>query len=199
MLWVATFLGGILPFWEGYHLFGWYHLLDSGAEGVNDLWFHTGQFSLHLCVSGSPGLWVSKSPSPHPFFPPQASHGSIQASQGRAQASRGLHSKAWPRPDQHLKRSKPGPERPEPGLKRPGPVLARPGPGLERLRPGLERPKLSHGMLGEGTDGQRLKDPETRRPGDPEKIALCGIISHRPLRGRCTIDFYFKLNQRMGQ
>ena len=42
-----------------------------------------------------------------------------------------------------------------------------------------------------GPGGQRWA-PETRRPGDPEKIALCGIIGHRPLRGRCPIDRYSK-------
>ena len=35
-------------------------------------------------------------------------------------------------------------------------------------------------------------DSETRRPGDSEKIALCGIIGHRPLWGRCPIDRYCK-------
>ena len=37
------------------------------------------------------------------------------------------------------------------------------------------------------------------RPGDSEKIALCGIIGQRPLWGRCPINYYSKPNQRMGQ
>ena len=54
---------------------------------------------------------------------------------------------------------------------------------LESKRPdlGSERLYLRLGGGGDGrTDGKRK----------PEKIALCGIIGHRPLRGRCPKRIY---------
>ena len=46
---------------------------------------------------------------------------------------------------------------------------------LESKRPDLGSERLYLRLGGDGrTDGRK-----------PEKIALCGIIGHRPLRGRC--------------
>ena len=58
------------------------------------------------------------------------------------------------------------------GTERPKLGSERPDLGSERPDLGSERPYL---RLGGGGDGK----------WEPEKIALCGIIGHRPLRGRC--------------
>ena len=76
-----------------------------------------------------------------------------------------------------------------PGSGLPGPGLGLPGPGLGFPGPGLGLPGPGSG-LGGGMEG--WMDGWTDR--DLEKIALCGIIGHRPLPGRCpkvrSCDFY---------
>ena len=61
------------------------------------------------------------------------------------------------------------------------------GLGWASLGLGWASPGLTWAWGGEG-DG----DSETRRLGDPEKIALCGIIGQRPLRGRCPKSYVVK-------
>ena len=53
--------------------------------------------------------------------------------------------------------------------------------------------------LGDQMDRWTDRGTEGHNNGDPEKIALCGIMGQRPLWGRCPIDHYSKPNQRMGQ
>ena len=68
--------------------------------------------------------------------------------------------------------------------------------------PGFERPGSGHMMPWGRTDKDyktpRLGNWETQRLRDSEKIALCGIIGHRPLQSHYPIDFDSKLNQQMG-
>ena len=72
-----------------------------------------------------------------------------------------------------------GSEKPDLGSGRPDLGSERPnlGSGRNNLEP--ERPDSGSGRpylrLGGGGDGK----------WKPEKVALCGIIGHRPLRGRC--------------
>ena len=51
---------------------------------------------------------------------------------------------------------------------------------LESKRPDLGSVRLYLGLGGGGGDG-RTENGNRK----PEKITLCGIIGHRPLRGRC--------------
>ena len=75
-----------------------------------------------------------------------------------------------------------GSERPDLGSGRPDLRSEKPDLGSERSDLESKRPDLGSERLylrlrggGDGrTDGRK-----------PEKIALCGIIGHRPLRGRC--------------
>ena len=48
-------------------------------------------------------------------------------------------------------------------------------------------------------DGQIDRWMDGQKDGYLEKIALCGIIGHGPLQGRCPIDYDSKPNQQMGQ
>ena len=48
-------------------------------------------------------------------------------------------------------------------------------------------------------DGQIDRWMDGQKDGDLEKIALCRIIGHGPLQGRCPINFDSKPNQQMGQ
>ena len=69
-------------------------------------------------------------------------------------------------------------ERPDLGSERPDFGSERPDLGSDRPAMGSERPKLR------SRPGFRLGgDRQTH--GQMEKITLCGIIGHRPLRGRC--------------
>ena len=75
-----------------------------------------------------------------------------------------------------------GSERPDLGSGRPDLRSEKSDLGSERSNLESKRPDLGSERLGEGgTDGRKT---ETR----PEKIALCGIIGQRPLRGRCPSD-----------
>ena len=56
------------------------------------------------------------------------------------------------------------------------------GPGGSEVGPGRSEVGPGGSEVGLETDRLRL--------GDSEKIALYGIIGHRPLRGRCPIDCY---------
>ena len=75
-----------------------------------------------------------------------------------------------------------GSERPNLGSGRPDLRSEKPDLGSERSDLELKRPDLGserlYLRLGGGGDGRT----DGRKP---EKIALCGIIGHRPLRGRC--------------
>ena len=70
-----------------------------------------------------------------------------------------------------------------------GPGGSEVGPGRSEVGPGGS--EVGPGGSEVGPGGLRWA-PETRRLGDLEKPALCGIIGHRPLRGRCPIDHYCK-------
>ena len=65
----------------------------------------------------------------------------------------------------------------KPDLRSEKPDLGSERSDLESKRPDLGSERL-YLRLGEGGDGRT----DGRKP---EKIALCGIIGHRPLRGRC--------------
>ena len=75
-----------------------------------------------------------------------------------------------------------GSERPDLGSGRPDLRSEKPDLGSERSDLESKRPDLGserlYLRLGGGGDGRT----DGRKP---EKIALCGIIGHRPLRGRC--------------
>ena len=93
------------------------------------------------------------------------------------------------RPDLGCERPDLRSERPDLGSGRPDLRSEKPDLGSERSdleskRPdlGSERLYLRLGGGGGRTDGKRK----------PEKIALCGIIGHRPLRGRCPKSEFFR-------
>ena len=82
------------------------------------------------------------------------------------------------RPDLGSKKPDLGSERPDLGSGRPDLRSEKPDLGSERSdleskRPDLGSERLYLRLVGGG---------DVRKP---EKIALCGIIGHRPLRGRC--------------
>ena len=80
-----------------------------------------------------------------------------------------------------------GSERPDLGSGRPDLRSEKPDLGSERSDLESKRPDLgSERLYGGGwTDGR------TDGKRKPEKIALYGIIGHRPLRGRCPIGTQF--------
>ena len=86
-----------------------------------------------------------------------------------------------------------GSERPDLGSGRPDLRSEKPDLGPERSDLESKRPDLgSEGLylrLG-GTDGWTDGQTDGRKP---EKIALCRIIGHRTLRGRCPKRFVFSL------
>ena len=108
----------------------------------------------------------------------------------------GRHNLGSERPDWGTERPDLGSERPDLGSGRPDlgserPYLGSGRPDLMSRKPDLEsersdleskRPDLGserlYLRLGGGGDGRT----DGRKP---EKIALCGIIGHRPLQGRC--------------
>ena len=77
-----------------------------------------------------------------------------------------------------------GSERPDLGSGRPDLRSEKPDLGSERSDLESKRPDLGSERLylRLGGGGDRQMENGKRKP---EKIALCGIIGHRPLRGRC--------------
>ena len=78
-----------------------------------------------------------------------------------------------------------GSERPDLGSERPDLRSEKPDLGSERSDLKSKRPDLGSERLYLRLGGDGRRDGRTDGKRKPEKIALCGIIGHRPLRGRC--------------
>ena len=72
-------------------------------------------------------------------------------------------------------------ERPDLGSERPKLRAGRPDLGSDRPDWGSERPNLRPRQPCSRLGGDRRTDERT----ETRKFTLCGIIGHRPLRGRC--------------